>query len=324
VFTRRHVLATLAAALVGGALPVHAQTYPVHPVKIVVPLPPGSPPDALARIVAAKLQETWKQPVIVENKPGATGMIGLDAVAKSPPDGYTLGVMFLTHTVLPGLFGKTPYDTAGDLAPVANLVWLYNALVVPPSVPARNVQELIALARAQPGQLSYGSGGNGSPAHLIGESFRQSAKIELLHVPFKGPVEAVQGLLGGHVSAMFATTSVAAPSVKSGKLRALAVTSPTRLPALPDVPTLAEAGVRGFEMKEWEGIVAPAGTPRTIIEQWNRELARIMAMPDVRERIGELGMVPSEPNSPEAFTALVRGELEHWTRFVKLAGIKAD
>lgn len=160
-----------------------------------------------------------------------------------------------------------PYDTVGDFVPIANLVWLYNVLVVPSSAPVRSVQELIALARAQPGRLAYGSGGNGSPAHLIGESFRQSAKIDLLHVPFKGPAEAVQGLVGGHVAAMFATTSVAAPLVKAGRLRALAVTSPARLAALPDVPTLAEAGVERFELKEWEGIVAPAGTPRPIVEQ---------------------------------------------------------
>jgi tripartite-type tricarboxylate transporter receptor subunit TctC len=324
VATRRHVLGAVAAILGSNAGPVLAQPYPVRPVKIVVPLPPGSPPDVLARIVADKLQEAWKQPVVVENKPGATGMIGLDLVAKSLPDGYTVGVMFLTHTVLPALFGKVPYNTAGDFAPIANLVWLYNALVVPPSVPAHNVQELVALARAQPGKLTYGSGGNGSPAHLIGASFCRGANVELLHVPFKGPVEAVQGLLGGHVSAMFATTSVAAPMVKAGKLRALAVTSPTRLAALPDVPTLAESGVTGFEMREWEGVVAPAGTPQPIVEQWNRELARVMSLPDVRERIGELGMVPAAANTSDEFSGLVRSELQHWTSFIKTSGIKVD
>jgi tripartite-type tricarboxylate transporter receptor subunit TctC len=262
--------------------------------------------------------------VVVENRPGATGMIGMEAVAKAAPDGYTVGVMFLTHTVLPALFGKVPYDTVGSFAPIANLVWLYNALVVPAAMPAQNAREFIEAARAQPGKLTFGSGGNGSPAHLLGESFRQSARLDLLHVPFKGPAEAVQGLLGGHVSSMFATTSVAVSQVKAGRLRALAVTSPARLAALPEVPTLAEAGITGFDMKEWEGIVAPAGTPPEIIAQWNRELTRIMALPEVRERIAALGMVPAAANSADEFTALVRSELQTWTRFVRTTGIKAD
>lgn len=323
MFNRRQILGALGAAPLAVAGPAWSQAYPARAVKIVVPLPPGSPPDVLARIVAEKLQETWKQPVIVDNRPGATGMIGMDAVAKSAPDGYTVGVMFLTHVVLPALFGKVPYDTVADFTPIANLVWLYNALVVPPSVPAQTTRELIELARKQPGQLTYGSGGNGSPAHLIGESFRQAAKVDMLHVPFKGPAEAVQGVLGGHVSAMFATTSVAVPMVKAGKLRALAVTSPNRMAALPGVPTLAEGGVTGFDMKEWEGIVAPAGTPRAIVEQWNRELARVMALPDVREKLADLGMEPAAANSPDEFGALVRDQLQSWTRFVKSAGLKA-
>jgi tripartite-type tricarboxylate transporter receptor subunit TctC len=324
MMNRRHLLAAAGAAPLALALPARAQAYPNKPVRIVVPLPPGSPPDVLARIIGERLQEAWKQPVVVENRPGATGMIGMEAVAKAAPDGYTVGVMFLTHAVLPALFGKVPYDTVGSFAPIANLVWLYNTLVVPTSMPAQNAREFIEAARAQPGKLTFGSGGNGSPAHLLGESFRQSTRLDLLHVPFKGPAEAVQGLLGGHVSSMFATTSVAVQQVKAGKLRALAVTSPSRLAALPEVPTLAEAGITGFDMKEWEGIVAPAGTPPEIIAQWNRELTRIMALPEVRERIAALGMVPAAPNSADEFAALVRSELQTWTRFVKTTGIKAD
>lgn len=324
MMNRRQMMGALGATAFPLAGPAWAQAYPVKPIRIVVPLPPGSPPDVLARLVGERLQAAWKQPVIVENRPGATGMIGMEAVAKSPPDGYTVGVMFLTHTVLPALFGKVPYDTVGSFAPIANLVWLYNVLVVPPAVPVRSVRELIDLSHAQPGMLSYGSGGNGSPAHLIGESFRQLTKTDMLHIPFKGPAEAVQGLLGGHVSAMFATTSSAVPMVRGGKLRALAVTSPTRLAALPEVPTLIESGISGFEMKEWEGIVAPAGTPRAIIDKWSQELARIMALPEIRERVGELGMTPAAPNSPAEFSALVRGELDHWNRFVKTSGIKTD
>jgi tripartite-type tricarboxylate transporter receptor subunit TctC len=322
---RRRILGALAAApLAAASLAAWAQGYPARPIKIVVPLPPGSPPDVLARLVAERLQEAWKQPVIVDNRPGATGMIGMDAVAKAAPDGYTMGVMFLTHTVLPALFGKVPYDTGADFVPIANLVWLYNVLVVPPSVPARSAKELVELARTQPGKLSYGSGGNGSPAHLIGESFRQLAKVDMLHVPFKGPAEAVQALLGGYVSAMFATTSVAVPLVNAGKLRAVAVTSPARLAALPSVPTMAESGIAGFDMKEWEGIVAPAGTPRDIVAKWNQELTRIMQLPQIRDKLSELGMEAAAPNSPDQFTALMRSELQRWTQFVKTTGLKAD
>jgi tripartite-type tricarboxylate transporter receptor subunit TctC len=325
MINRRQIVGALGAApLAAATLCAWAQGYPSKPIRIVVPLPPGSPPDVLARVVAERLQEAWKQPVVVENRPGATGMIGMDAVAKSAPDGYTVGVMFLTHTVLPALFGKVSYDTAADLVPIANLAWIYNVLVVPTSVPARSAKELADLARAQPGQLTYGSGGNGSPAHLIGESFKQATKADMLHVPYKGPAEAVQALLGGQLSAMFATTSVAVPLVNAGKLRALAVTSPTRLSALPSVPTMAESGVPGFDLKEWEGIVAPAGTPREIVAKWNEELVRIMRLPAVRDRLSDLGMEAAPPNSSDQFASLVHGELQRWTRFVKATGLKAD
>src|SRR5690606_30755362 len=201
-----------------------AESYPSRPIRLVVPLPPGSPPDVLARIVGEKLQAKWKQPVVVENRPGATGMIGLDVVARAEPDGYTLGVMFMTHTVLPSIFKKVSYDTATAFTPVANLVWLYNVLVVHPSVEANSIQDLIALARAKPGALTYASGGNGSPAHLIGESFRQIAGVDIQHVPYRGPAEALNGLLSGDTTMMFATSSVAMPMVQDKKVRALAVT----------------------------------------------------------------------------------------------------
>ncbi|MEJ8859119.1 tripartite tricarboxylate transporter substrate binding protein [Variovorax robiniae] len=325
MINRRMILGALGAApLAAATLYARAQGYPSKPIRIVVPLPPGSPPDVLARVVAERLQDAWKQPVIVENRPGATGMIGMEAVAKSAPDGYTVGVMFLTHTVLPALFGKVSYDTNKDLVPIANLAWIYNVLVVPTSVPARSAKELADLAHAQPGQLTYGSGGNGSPAHLVGESFKQATKADMLHVPYKGPAEAVQALLGGQISAMFATTSVAVPLVNAGKLRALAVTSPTRLAALPSVPTMAESGVPGFDLREWEGMVAPAGTPRDIVSKWNEELARIMRLPAVRERLSDLAMEAAPPNSSEQFASLVHDELQRWTRFVKATGLKAD
>ncbi|MCC6142501.1 MAG: tripartite tricarboxylate transporter substrate binding protein [Candidatus Hydrogenedentes bacterium] len=322
---RRTLLGALATAAWLDSLPAAAQGYPDKPIKIIVPLPPGSPPDILARLIGENMGKTLKQPVIVENRPGATGMIGMQAVARSAPDGYTFGVLFLTHTVLPELMGPLPYDTARDLAPVANLVWLYNALVVPAASPIKTLQDLIAAAKARPDALTYASGGNGSPAHLIGDSFCQASKITMMHVPFKGPSDALSALVGDQISVMFASTSVAAPLVRGGKLRAIAVTSPQRLPALPEVPTFAESGQGDIALRgEWEGLVAPAGTPRAIIEQWNRELFKILAVPDVRSRLSDLGMVVADPNQPQEFGALIRSELDHWGRFVKAAGLRSS
>ena len=319
---RRHLMGALAASPWWGALPVSAQTYPDRPIKIIVPLPPGSPPDVLARLVADGLSKLWKQAVVVDNRPGATGMIGMQALARSAPDGYTMGILFLTHTVLPELMGPLPYDTANDLAPVANLVWLYNVLVVPASSSLQSLKDLTDRARAQPGAVSFASGGNGSPAHLVGESFGQASKLKMLHVPFKGPAEAVTALLGDQVSTMFATTSVAAPLVRAGKLRAIAVTSPQRLAALPGVPTLAESGLGDIELREWEGLVAPAGTPRLIIDQWNQALFQVLADPALRNKLADLGMSVAQANRPEEFAQLVRQELVHRGKFVKASGLK--
>ncbi len=319
---RRHLMGALAASPWWGALPVSAQTYPDRPIKIIVPLPPGSPPDVLARLVADGLSKLWKQAVVVDNRPGATGMIGMQALARSAPDGYTMGILFLTHTVLPELMGPLPYDTANDLAPVANLVWLYNVLVVPSASSIQSLKDLTDRARNQPGAVTFASGGNGSPAHLVGESFGQASKLKMLHVPFKGPAEAVTALLGDQVSTMFATTSVAAPLVRAGKLRAIAVTSPQRLAALPGVPTLAESGLGDIELREWEGLVAPAGTPRLIIDQWNQALFQVLADPALRNKLADLGMSVAQANRPEEFAQLVRQELVHWGKFVKATGLK--
>ncbi len=319
---RRHLMGALAASPWWGALPVSAQTYPDRPIKIIVPLPPGSPPDVLARLVADGLSKLWKQAVVVDNRPGATGMIGMQALARSAPDGYTMGILFLTHTVLPELMGPLPYDTANDLAPVANLVWLYNVLVVPSASSIQSLKDLTDRARTQPGAVTFASGGNGSPAHLVGESFGQASKLKMLHVPFKGPAEAVTALLGDQVSTMFATTSVAAPLVRAGKLRAIAVTSPQRLAALPGVPTLAESGLGDIELREWEGLVAPAGTPRPIIELWNQALFQVLADPALRNKLADLGMSVAQANRPEEFAQLIRQELVHWGKFVKSTGLK--
>jgi tripartite-type tricarboxylate transporter receptor subunit TctC len=296
---RRQLLGHLAATPLLASLPATAQAFPDKPIRIIVPLPPGSPPDVLARLLSEAISRNWKQPVVVENRPGATGMIGMQALSRAAPDGYTVGVMFLTHTVLPELIGPLPYNTETDFAAIANLVWLYNVLVVPASSSIQTVQDLITQARAQPQALNYGSGGNGSPAHLVAESFCQASNVKLTHVPFKGPAEAVTALIGNQLTAMFATVPVAAGLVRSGTLRAIAVTSPQRLSALPSVPTLAEAGVQGVELKEWEGLVAPAGTPKAIIDKWNQELFQVLTSSDLRAKLADLGMsvVPTHPSS---------------------------
>lgn len=324
--SRRAALHALAASAGLAALTRSgsAQAYPSRPIRIVCPLPPGSPSDVLARVVAERVQTAWGQPVMVENRPGATGAIGLDAVAKAAPDGYTVGIAFMSHAILPSLFPKLPYDTERDLAPIANLVWLYNVLVVPPSGQAASLPDLVRYAKANPGRLNYGSGGNGSPAHLIAEFFRQQAGLQMVHVPFKGPVDAVQNLMAGQIDLMFATTSTAVPQVKAGRLKPLVVTSPERLGALPDVPTMKEAGIVGFDVKEWQGLVAPAGTPRDIISRWNAELQRAMASPQVQERLGGLGMSVAAPNAPHEFQALIQGELARWSRLARELGLRVD
>jgi tripartite-type tricarboxylate transporter receptor subunit TctC len=291
---------------------------------MVCPLPPGSPSDVLARALGERVSAAWAQPVVVDNRPGATGAIGLDAVAKAAPDGHTVGILFMTHTVLPTLFGKLPYDTGRDIVPVSNLVWLYNVLVVPEASPVRSMQDLMRVAREQPGRLNYASGGNGSPAHMVAEFFKQRADLRIVHVPFKGPADAVQALMGAQVDLMFATTSAAVPQIRAGRLRPLVVTSPQRLAALPDVPTMAEAGVTGWDVREWQGVAAPAGTPPELVARWNAELAKAMADPGVRERLAALGMDVAAPNSPQEFAGLVKGELGRWSAMVKTLGLRVD
>lgn len=323
MITRRTLMQVLACAPFGLASDLaEAQAFPDRAVKIIVPLPPGSPPDVLARIVGDGLAKLWRQPVVVENRPGGTGSVGLQALARSPADGHTAGIMFLSHTVLPELMGPLPYSTANDLDPVANAVWLYNVLVVPTGSPVRSLQDLVERARAQPGALTYASGGNGSPAHLVAESFCQATQTRMLHVPFRGPAEAVTALLGGQVDTMFATVSTAAPLVKSEKLRALAVTSPERLAAMVAVPTVRESGVEGLELREWEGFVVPAGTPKPMVARWNQDVFQVLAQAEVRARLAELGMTVAEPNRPEEFGSLIRRELDRWGNFIRSRGLK--
>jgi tripartite-type tricarboxylate transporter receptor subunit TctC len=321
---RRRTLGALggaaACALVPGA--ARAQGDPSEPIRMVCPLPPGSPSDVLARALAERVSAAWGQPVVVDNRPGATAAIGLDAVAKAPPDGHTVGILFMTHTVLPTRFGTLPYDTERDIVPVSSRVWLYNVLVVPEASPIRSVQDLMRIAREQPGRLNDASGGNGSPAHRVAEFFQQRADLRIDRVPFKGPADAVQGLMGAQVDPMLATTSAAVSQVRATRLRPLVVTSPQRLAALPDVPTMAEAGVSGWDVREWRGVAAPAGTPPELVARRNAELAKAIADPGVRERLAALGMEVAAPNSPQEFAGLVKSELGRWSAMVKTLGLR--
>lgn len=321
MITRREYLGVLAAPLLAHR-PAFASSFPENPVKIIVTVPPGGGPDALARIVGEGLSKIWKQPVVVENRPGATGMVGMHAVARSQPDGYTIGLMYMTHTVLPELFGKVPYDTAKDLAPITNAAWLYNVLVVPAASELRSLGDLVNAAKARPGRLTFGSGGNGSPAHLAGEVFCNTAGVKMQHVPYRGPAEVVAALMGNQVHAFFGAVTASLPLVREGKLRALAVTSPHRLPALPSVPTMAEAGGQDSMIKDWSGFVAPAGTPTPIIDQLNRDVFQVLSSPEVRSKLDVHGYTPAAANTSEQFGAFIRQELDFWGRFVRTNRLK--
>ncbi len=296
--------------------------WPVRPVRIIVPSAAGGPWDPIARHLADRLGAAFGQPFIVENKSGATGMIGMDAVAKTT-DGHTLGVMFLPHALMPALFARIPYDLARDIVPVAQTHWTYNVLVVHPSVAARDIPSLIALARSKPGKLSYASGGNGTPAHVMGESFKQLTGTYILHLPYRGPLLALQDLVGGQTDMMFASAAAAIPHIQSGRLRALATTSPQRLPALPEVPTFAQAGHPRFDVRDWSGIVAPQSVPRDAIGRLNAEIGKALAEPGVVARFAQMGL-DVQTGTPQAFGDLVRREVVRWGDVVRKAGIRIE
>ncbi|MEP7206264.1 MAG: tripartite tricarboxylate transporter substrate binding protein [Casimicrobiaceae bacterium] len=307
-----------------GAAPALAQGFPAKPVKLVVPFPPGGPLDVIGRLIAQKLTEAWGQSVVVENRPGAGGNIGADAVAKSPPDGYTVVMGALsTHAVNPHLFSKMPYDAVKDFAPITLVAVTPNVLVVNPGLPVNSVKELIAYAKANPGKLAFGSGSNGSAGHLAGELLKVDTGIDMIHVPFKGGAPATQALLAGDTQIMFDNLANATPHVKAGKLKALAVTTAHRSRLAPDLPTMAEAGVPGFDISTWFGLLAPAGTPREIISKWNAEVTRILAARDMRERLVAQGAEPS-PTTPEQFAQFIDQELAKYGKIVKASGAKVD
>ncbi|MDQ6619354.1 MAG: tripartite tricarboxylate transporter substrate binding protein [Pseudomonadota bacterium] len=303
---------------------VSAQAFPARPVRLVVPFPPGGPLDVTGRLLAQKLTEAWGQSVVVDNRPGAGGNIGADLVAKSPPDGYTVVMGALsTHAVNPHLFPSMPYDPVKDFAPITLVAITPNVLVVNPKLPVSSVRDLIAYAKVHPGQLSFGSGSNGSAGHLAGELFKVDAGIDMVHIPFKGGAPATQALLAGDTQLMFDNLANAMPQVKAGKLKALAVTTAQRSPLAPDLPTMAEAGVPGFDISTWYGLLAPAGTPREVIAKWNADVTRILSTAETRERLTGQGAEPS-PTSPEQFARFIAQELAKYQRIVKASGAKVD
>jgi len=316
--------AALAITLAFGANDAVAQAFPTKPVKLVVPFPAGGSVDAVARALADKLTQMWGQSVVVDNRPGAGGNIGADYVAKSAPDGYTVVMGALsTHAVNPSLYPKMPYDAAKDFVPITLVAITPNVLVINPALPVNSVKELIAYAKANPGKLSFGSGSNGSAGHLAGELFKVDTGTDMVHVPFKGAAPATQSLLAGDTQLMFDNLANAMAQVKAGKLKALAVTTAKRSNLAPELPTMAEAGVPGFDISTWFGLMAPAGTPPGVIAKWNADVTRILSSPDMRERLAAQG-AEAAPTTPAEFSAFIASELPKYARIVKASGAKVD
>jgi tripartite-type tricarboxylate transporter receptor subunit TctC len=318
---RRIALAGMLATLASAAC---AQAYPAKPIRLVVPFPPGGATDILARAVAQKLTDAWGQPVVVDNRPGAGGNIGSELVAKAAADGYTLEMGTVgTHAINASLYAKMPYDHVKDFAPVILVAGVPNVLEVNPSLPVNTVQELIAYAKANPGKLNFASSGNGTSIHLSGELFKVMAGVQMTHIPYKGSGPALQDLIGGQVQLMFDNLPPSLPQIKAGKLRALAVTSSTRSPALPDTPTIAESGLPGYEASSWFGVLAPAGTPPAIIAKLNTEIAAWLATPEAKDRMLALG-ANIGGGSPEDFAKHIAAETAKWQKVVKESGAKVD
>jgi len=304
-----------------GAQP---QDFPVRPIRMIVPFPAGGATDIVARLVAQKLSETLGQQVIIDNRGGAAGTIGSELAAKAPPDGYTLLVgTSSTHAIAQSLYAKLPYDSVKDFAPVIGLATSTITLSVHPSVPAKTVKELIALAKAKPDALSFASSGSGGVSHLVGEMFKSQAGIQMLHVPYKGDAPALADLVGGQVSLEFGTAVAFLPYIQSGKLKALAVTSLRRSPVLPDVPTVAESGLKGFEALQWYGVFAPTGTRADIVARLNGEIAKILRTPEFKERLAKLASEAFAGTSEE-FAAFQKAEIRKWAKVVKDSGVYID
>ena len=299
------------------------QGYPTKAIRMIVPFGTGSTTDTLGRIVAQKFTEAWGQPVVIDNRGGAGGNIGTEMVAKAAGDGYTLLMAAGSHAINPGLYGKLSYDAVRDFAPVTLVGSSPQLLIASTGLPANSVRDLIALAGAKPGQLRYASGGNGSPSHLAMELFKSMARIDMVHVPYKGGDPVLVALLSGEMQLYFGNIRAMMPHVRAGKLKALGVTSPKRSPAVPEIPTIAESGLPGYSMMAWWGLLAPAATPKAIVMQLQREVARMLTEPVLRDRLAAVG-IDAAGSTPEAFGTYIRQEIKTWSKVIKEAGVRID
>ncbi len=317
---RRHLIQALAVACAMASGAAMAQAWPSKPISLIVPFPAGGTTDVLARALAEKLQQSLGQPVIVESKPGAGATLGADYVVKSKPDGYTLLVGAVHHTIASSVYKKLPYDFQKDLAPITTIALVPNVLVVNAATPVKNVAELVALLKSQAGKHNYGSNGNGTAQHLIGTQFENMTGTEFAHIPYKGSGPLATDLLGGQITMSFDTVTPVLPHIKAGKLRALAVTTAKRSSALPDVPTLDEAGLKGFNIGTWFGVLAPAATPKDIVARLNTEMVKIIQSPEFRKRMGEIGAEPIG-DSTDHMAAQIKSETEKFAKLVKEAKV---
>ena len=324
ISTRSRIYLCLAAcSLWLGIASANAQSYPAKPIRYIVPFPPAGATDILARWVAEKITPALGQTVVVENRPGAAGGVGTELVAKSAPDGYTMLMATAAQSISETLYAKQPFSFARDLAAVALIARVPNVMEVHPSVPARTVKQFIALAKTRPGQLNFASSGSGTTLHMSGELFKQMTGTDIVHVPYKGSAPAINDLMAGNVSVMWDNLPASMPFIKAGRLRAIAVTTASRYPGLPDLPTVAESGVPGYEASAWFGVVVPAGTSREIVARLNREINRAVGLPDMKERFAQQGAIPA-PGTPEEFTAWIRSEIAKWGKVVKASGARVD
>jgi tripartite-type tricarboxylate transporter receptor subunit TctC len=318
--TSRFAAALLCSA---GMSCAFAQTYPSKPVRFIIPFPPGGPTDILGRLAAQRLTESWGVQVVADNRAGAGGNIGSEMCAKSPPDGYTVCMMTVAQSISPAIYPKLGFDPMKDFAPVTLMATLPSLLMVHPSLPVKNVKELVALAKAKPATLTYASTGNGTSPHMLMEMFKWMAGVDLVHVPYKGASPAMIDQISGQIDVAFSTAIAALPFVQQGKVRAIAVSTKDRFAPLPDLPTVEQGGVKGYDGSSWQGVVMPANTPRDIVVKANAELAKMLKSPDMKEKILQQGGIASG-NSPDEFAAYIKSEMEKWAKVAKAAKVRVE
>lgn len=321
---RKSILAALLAAMAGAAsVPAQAQQYPAKPVRFIIPFPPGGPTDLMGRMAAERLSRAWGVQVIPDNRAGAGGNIGTDLCAKSAPDGYTICIITVAQSISPAIYSKLPFDPMKDFVPITLMATLPSILTVHPNLPVKNVKELIALAKSKPGELSYASTGNGTSPHMMMEYFKVLAGVNVVHIPYKGQAPAVIDQISGQVQLAFNTAITVLQHIQAKQLKALAVSTRQRFPAMPDLPTVEEGGVKGFEGSSWNGIVVPAGTPREVSTRVYQELSTMLKTPETREKLLGQGAIAGG-GTPEEFAAYMKAEIEKWTKVAKFAKVKLD